>query len=138
MNRTCNIKTCSRKPCLENEECVEKSYARLVKEQQKQFLRTLENPFIPKEKLSKKEKEVYRKTDGKCWICDELIRIEDFTKDHVIPKSKGGSSKLENLLPAHKLCNNIKSDTVITDKKQLEEIRKIIKKHLKSKQSKRL
>ena len=34
------------------------------------------------------------------------------TVDHVIPLSKGGSDELENLRPAHWICNNRKSDKV--------------------------
>lgn len=46
-----------------------------------------------------------------CAICGNLIGKKDkITLDHHIPKSKGGESNIGNLLPAHKICNEIKAD----------------------------
>lgn len=46
-----------------------------------------------------------------CAICGCLIEKKDkITLDHHVPKSKGGASDASNLLPAHKICNEIKSD----------------------------
>jgi hypothetical protein len=47
------------------------------------------------------------KRDGMiCGICKEPIaKLADITFDHVVPKSKGGSDKLENLRLAHEFCN---------------------------------
>jgi 5-methylcytosine-specific restriction endonuclease McrA len=36
-----------------------------------------------------------------------------FTKDHVLPKSKGGSDKLSNLVTACQICNSEKADTLL-------------------------
>lgn len=42
-----------------------------------------------------------------CWVCNKEIRnISDATIEHIIPKSRGGSNKYENLSLSHKLCNN--------------------------------
>lgn len=47
-----------------------------------------------------------------CWLCDRPIRLDTrwpapgaLTRDHVIPRSRGGSDDVENLRPAHKVCN---------------------------------
>lgn len=40
---------------------------------------------------------------------DEVL----MTKDHILPKSKGGSESLKNLQPMCKPCNELKSDTII-------------------------
>lgn len=40
-----------------------------------------------------------------CWICGSRIAKGKLTRDHVIPRSKGGSDHSDNLRPAHKSCN---------------------------------
>lgn len=38
-----------------------------------------------------------------------------FTRDHIIPKSKGGPDVLENMQPACERCNRLKNDRIIGD-----------------------
>lgn len=40
---------------------------------------------------------------------------QGLTVDHVIPLSKGGKDEIENLRPAHWICNNWKSDKILED-----------------------
>jgi len=40
-----------------------------------------------------------------------------FTKDHIIPKSKGGTNELDNLQIMCEVCNNAKKDNINTKKK---------------------
>jgi 5-methylcytosine-specific restriction endonuclease McrA len=48
-----------------------------------------------------------------CSICLKDIRFrEDLTIDHITPRSKGGTSSLDNLQPAHKICNQKKGNTM--------------------------
>lgn len=35
-----------------------------------------------------------------------------FTRDHILPRSKGGSDHIDNMQGMHKLCNEIKSDKI--------------------------
>ena len=39
-----------------------------------------------------------------CWLCHQPI-IGKVSPDHVIPVALGGSDDIENLRPAHLLCN---------------------------------
>lgn len=60
-----------------------------------------------------KRKKVYDSENGICYLCGKKVRYTEMTIDHVIPRSKGGSNKLENLKPTHKSCNFIKADKII-------------------------
>lgn len=46
-----------------------------------------------------------------CGLCGyRIATIEEITVDHIIPKSKGGPNHTTNLQPAHKICNELKSN----------------------------
>ena len=46
-----------------------------------------------------------------CYLCGQLIlKQEELSADHVVPKSKGGTTSFSNLKPTHKICNNKKGD----------------------------
>lgn len=51
-----------------------------------------------------------------CYLCGELIMSQrEFSLDHVIPKSRGGATVPDNLLPAHKRCNELKGNMYLTE-----------------------
>lgn len=57
-----------------------------------------------------------------CHICKTAIDLtlprtnkQGLTVDHLFPISKGGTDEMDNLRPAHWICNIRKSDKVITD-----------------------
>ena len=52
---------------------------------------------------------IYGKTNI-CAICGKPITAEDFTIDHIVPLSRGGNNKLENLRPTHEKCNLLKGN----------------------------
>lgn len=52
----------------------------------------------------------------KCFLCGKkIIHVSDLTVDHILPKSKGGSSTSDNFAPAHERCNRQKGSRVIAD-----------------------
>lgn len=66
----------------------------------------------------KKLHEVWSKTDGHCWYCGKPVvrggtpgaNIKDvFVADHMTPKCQGGSSDIDNLIPACWSCNSKKN-----------------------------
>jgi 5-methylcytosine-specific restriction endonuclease McrA len=52
--------------------------------------------------------EVYQRTNGICYLCHSFVSFDDFHIDHVIPLAIGGTNDLSNLLPAHRICNQVK------------------------------
>jgi 5-methylcytosine-specific restriction endonuclease McrA len=51
---------------------------------------------------------VWATTGGRCIYCCRLVDfsgLEAFHVDHFIPRSAGGSDRLENLVPACSSCN---------------------------------
>lgn len=72
--------------------------------------KTKRRSFTPAERAA-----VYNKACGCCTICGEFVPIDDFTIDHIMPISKGGSYDLDNLQLAHPSCNRMKDDALPDD-----------------------
>ena len=52
----------------------------------------------------------------KCVACgSDIMTEEDFSWDHIYPKSKGGKNDVANLQPMHKICNELKGNIVDLD-----------------------
>ena len=71
------------------------------------------------------------KTNGRCHHCDidlttEKHRINSFHVDHVIPVSRGGTSHIDNLVPACRTCNMSKGSCytipMVTGAERLKEV----------------
>ena len=51
-----------------------------------------------------------------CILCGEKItNAKDLTTEHLLPKSKGGSSDDYNIYPAHAACNWRKGDMTLVE-----------------------
>lgn len=78
--------------------------------------------IIKRDKLKVKNRSVWEKTDGRCWYCGARLMKPDparhgadqkrrwYTIDHATPRSRGGSSGVDNLLPCCNECNGHKCD----------------------------
>lgn len=58
---------------------------------------------------------IYDRNHGRCAICGRYVPFADFTVDHIIPISKGGTNNMDNLQCACKTCNMIKQDILPED-----------------------
>lgn len=58
---------------------------------------------MPKHRISLNE--IHKRDHGICHICLEPVRLGEATRDHIIPKSEGGTESPDNLALAHEFCN---------------------------------
>lgn len=66
-----------------------------------------------KTKGAAKIRTIMKRDGNHCWLCGEPFSGASGRKpslDHVIPRSKGGSDRNENLKLAHTSCNNKRGD----------------------------
>lgn len=57
------------------------------------------------------------------WCEQPIYNINDFTWDHIIPKSAGGNDSLNNLQPMHKRCNNASKNNLVYQTEHTYDIR---------------
>ncbi len=67
-----------------------------------------------------KRHRIASKTDGRCFYCGDI----GADIDHVIPKSKGGTNDISNLVIACKSCNRSKKDKSLDDFRYSEALKK--------------
>lgn len=53
---------------------------------------------------------LHREQLGKCWYCTKTIPFHLSTVDHVLPLSKGGRNRMNNLVMACPTCNSAKAN----------------------------
>jgi 5-methylcytosine-specific restriction endonuclease McrA len=63
-------------------------------------------------KNNKINRDLYNKYGGRCVYCGNPVTFQEATKDHRVPKSKGGGNFKYNLLLACKDCNQYKGDNI--------------------------
>jgi 5-methylcytosine-specific restriction endonuclease McrA len=59
---------------------------------------------------SRQRLKIYRKTEGHCYLCGDLVDFDSFEIEHKVPISKGGTNDLSNLFCSCHCCNTIKHD----------------------------
>ena len=73
-------------------------------------IRLLEYIHIPYERKSLSRKSILLRDHNTCQYCGRTASTADLTLDHVVPRSRGGSSGWENLVACCRPCNNRKGD----------------------------
>lgn len=73
-------------------------------------IRLLEYRRIPSQTRSLSRKNILARDRYTCQYCDRGCAVGELTLDHVLPRSRGGSSSWENLVAACRRCNNRKGD----------------------------
>ena len=71
-------------------------------------IRLTEYIHIPYERKSLSRKNILLRDHYTCQYCGKIFSPSELTLDHVIPKSRGGSSNWDNLVACCKRCNNRK------------------------------
>lgn len=71
---------------------------------------------LPRKKVVERvwfSKDILRKSDDVCAHCGCPVAIGDnFTVEHVVPISKGGTNDLVNIVALRQTCNTTKGDCV--------------------------
>jgi 5-methylcytosine-specific restriction endonuclease McrA len=75
-------------------------------------IRLTEYVHIPFERKSLSRKNILLRDHYTCQYCGKVFNPSELTLDHVIPKSRGGSSNWDNLVACCKRCNNRKGNAM--------------------------
>src|SRR5512146_761961 len=88
-------------------------------------IRLLEYRRIPHQTRALSRKNILLRDRNTCQYCGTLLGSSELTLDHVIPRSRGGSSTWENLVACCHPCNRRKGNQLLseTDMKLLKEPR---------------
>lgn len=78
----------------------------------------LQSTHIPSGSRRFSKKKVFVRDCYTCGYCGSTLKSETKTIDHVIPVSKGGKTKYNNVISCCTKCNSIKSDRSYQDMKK--------------------
>ena len=56
---------------------------------------------------------IFEKTGGVCAKCGKILLLEKTTIDHLIPRYRGGTDEISNLIPMCKHCNKQKGSRIV-------------------------
>lgn len=82
-------------------------------------------PDPKRSKLSKKQRlSVFVKHEGRCYLCEGIIRPGDTWEiEHILPVGLGGDNSEENLRPAHTKCHKPKTADDVRSMRKADRIR---------------
>ena len=64
----------------------------------------------------------YQAQKGLCALCEKPLEVSEATKDHIVPKSKGGSPEWGNIWLTCLACNQAKADRLLNLEKLDDEV----------------
>ena len=73
-------------------------------------IRLLEYRRIPMQPRALSRKNILLRDRNTCQFCGHIFSSSDLTLDHVVPRSRGGSTSWDNLVACCHRCNNVKGD----------------------------
>lgn len=59
--------------------------------------------------------DLYERDNHQCYYCRRIIDLSEATRDHIVPKARGGKKRQENLVLACRACNHEKAHTPVSD-----------------------
>ena len=74
---------------------------------------TMTRPSTTQSRTRGRYRQVSRKSKGKCWYCGIDFLNAKLTRDHILPRSKGGLNNPSNLVLACEPCNREKDDMTL-------------------------
>jgi len=78
-------------------------------------IRLLEYRRIPHQTRALSRKNILLRDRNTCQYCGEVLAPADLTLDHVIPRSRGGSSTWDNLVACCHACNRRKGNRLLSE-----------------------
>lgn len=81
-------------------------------------------------------KNIYRKTNGCCYLCGEFVDFDSFEIEHEMPLAKGGTNNFSNLYCSCHTCNTMKNS--IYPQELMDKITQIFMHQMKKKYSKKI
>ena len=78
-------------------------------------IRLLEYRRIPHQTRALSRKNILLRDRNTCQYCGVVLSSGDLTLDHVVPRSRGGSSTWENLVACCHLCNRRKGNHLLSE-----------------------
>lgn len=60
-------------------------------------------------------KNIYERDEYTCQYCERKLNFKDLTVDHIVPRSKGGTSTWTNVVAACRFCNNKKGSKTLDE-----------------------
>ena len=73
----------------------------------------------PREKRMSRTDTLRKRTRGRCGYCSVRLEKGEMTRDHIVPRCKGGETKTENLMCCCRRCNQAKGHLDLEDFREL-------------------
>lgn len=75
----------------------------------------LKGKFKPRDKTVLTNSNLFRRDLCTCGYCGRIFREDRLSRDHIVPRSKGGKDIWTNVITACKPCNNRKDDMTLEE-----------------------